>query len=144
MKFERILVPIDFSDQSRLALRAADELATSYGATLKLLHVHAIVGVAVMDFTYIERPQDVVRVVEAAEAQLRGWAQELQTPQSRLQVEVATGDPVLEIVRRTEEVDLTVLSTHGRTGLTRLLIGSVAERVVRGSHSSVLVVRAKA
>ncbi len=144
MKFERILVPIDFSDQSRMALRAADELATSYGATLKLLHVHAIVGVAVMDFTYIERPQDVVRVVEAAEAQLRGWAQELQTPQSRLQVEVATGDPVLEIVRRTEEVDLTVLSTHGRTGLTRLLIGSVAERVVRGSHSSVLVVRAKA
>ncbi len=144
MKFERILVPIDFSDQSRMALRAADELATSYGATLKLLHVHPIVGVAVMDFTYIERPQDVVRVVEAAEAQLRGWAQELQTPQSRLQVEVATGDPVLEIVRRTEDVDLTVLSTHGRTGLTRLLIGSVAERVVRGSHSSVLVVRAKA
>ncbi len=144
MKFERILVPIDFSDQSRIALRAADELAMSYGATLKLLHVHAIVGVAVMDFTYIERPQDVVRVVEAAEAQLRGWAQDLATPQSRLQVEVATGDPVLEIVRRTEEVDLTVLSTHGRTGLTRLLIGSVAERVVRGSHSSVLVVRAKA
>ncbi len=144
MKFERVLVPIDFSDQSRVALRAADELASTYGATLKMLHVHAIVGVAVMDFTYIERPQDVVRVVEAAEAQLRAWAQDLSTPQGRVQIEVATGDPVLEIVRRTEDADLTVLSTHGRTGLTRLLIGSVAERVVRGAHCSVLVVRSKA
>jgi nucleotide-binding universal stress UspA family protein len=141
MKFERVLVPIDFSDQSRLALRAADELAQSYGATLTLLHVHSIVGVAVLDFTYVERPQDVARVTEAAEGQLLAWAADLRTPKPSVTIEVVTGDPVSEIVRRTEAHDLVVMSTHGRSGLTRFLMGSVAERVVRGAHSSVLVVR---
>ena len=143
MRFERILVPIDFSDQCRMALRAADELAQSYEATITMLHVHGIAGVTVLDFTYVERPQDIAAMTDAAERQLMSWASELQTPKERVTVDVVTGDPVTEIVRATETHDLTVMSTHGRTGLTRLMIGSVAERVVRGAHHSVLVVRPK-
>ena len=143
MKFERILVPIDFSDQSRAALRAADELAQSYGATLTLLHVHGIAGVTVLDFTYVERPQDIAAMTDAAERQLHSWAAELGTDKGAITIDVVTGDPVTEIVRASETHDLVVMSTHGRTGLTRLLIGSVAERVVRGAHGSVLVVRPK-
>ena len=141
MKFAHVLVPIDFSDQARRALRAADELCQSYGANLTLLHVHTIVGVAVLDFTYIERPQDVVRITEAAEGQLRTWADDLGTPKDKIHISVTTGDPVNEVVRLSEEHDLIVMSTHGRSGLTRFLMGSVAERVVRGAHCSVLVVR---
>lgn len=141
MKFEHVLVPIDFSEQARRALRAADELCQSYNATLTLLHVHAIVGVAVLDFTYVERPQDIVRITEAAEVQLRSWTTDLKTPKDQVKVEVMTGDPVTEIVRLSESHDLIVMSTHGRNGLTRFLMGSVVERVVRGAHSSVLVVR---
>lgn len=143
MKIENVLVPIDFSDQSRAALRAADELASMWEARLTLLHVHAIVGVAVLDFTYIERPQDLVRVTEAAEAQLRKWTEGLRRPPEMLNIEVVTGDPVTEIVRHSEHHDLVVMSTHGRSGLTHFLMGSVAERVVRGAHCSVLVVREK-
>jgi len=141
MKLDRVLVPIDFSDQSRNALHNADELVHDRGGQLTLLHVHSIVGVAVLDFTYVERPQDMARITEAAEAHLKQWAAELKTPRARVQIEVATGEPVSEIVRHTEGCDLAVLGTHGRNGLTRFLMGSVAERVVRGAHCSVLIVR---
>jgi len=141
MKFEHVLVPIDFSEQARRALRAADELCQSYDATITLLHVHTIVGVAVLDFTYVERPQDIVRITEAAEVQLRAWAADLKTAKDRVKIEVMTGEPVTEIVRLSESHDLVVMSTHGRSGLTRFLMGSVVERVVRGAHCSVLVIR---
>ena len=144
MKFEHILVPIDFSDQSRQALQAARELCQSYNATLTLLHVHAIVSVAVLDFTYVEAPEELVRVTEAAENHLREWAKDLDLPAGTVDIKVATGDPVTEIVHCTVQHDLIVMSTHGRSGLTRFLMGSVAERVVRGAHCSVLIVRAKA
>ena len=141
MKLERILVPIDFSEQSQRALQAADELAQVRGSHLTLLHVHSIVGVAVLDFTYVERPQDLARITEAAEVQLGQWAQALKAPAEHVHIEVATGDPVTEIVRHTESHDLAVMGTHGRTGLTHFLMGSVAERVVRGARCSVLIVR---
>jgi nucleotide-binding universal stress UspA family protein len=144
MKLQHILVPVDFSDQSRAALHAADELAKGCDGQLTLLHVHSIVGVAVLDFTYVERPQDLARITEAAETQLRAWAQGLATAASAIKIEVATGDPVTEIVQRSEHHDMVAMGTHGRSGLTRFLMGSVAERVVRGAHCSVLVVRPKA
>ncbi|MBN1962019.1 MAG: universal stress protein [Deltaproteobacteria bacterium] len=141
MKFEHVLVPIDFSEQSRRALRAADELCQSYNATLTLLHVHAIVGVAVLDFTYVEQPQEIVRITEAAEEQLQSLVAELQTPKDSIKIEVLTGDPVDEMIKLSQEHDLMVMSTHGRSGITRFLMGSVVERVVRGAHCSVLVIR---
>jgi len=141
MQLKHILVPIDFSEQSARALRDADELASTREGDLTLLHVHPISMVAVMDFTYVEAPADVARLTEAAEAHLRQRASDLKTPAARVTVEVVTGDPVTEIIRRSESFDLIVMGTHGRTALSRLLMGSVAERVVRGAHCSVMVVR---
>lgn len=141
MKITRVLAPIDFSEQSRAALREADELAAARGADLILLHVHQIVEVAVLDFTYVERPEAVAEVCDAAEAELRRWSEDLQTPPERIKVQVATGSPVVEIVRATKECDIAVLATHGRTGLSHFLMGSVSERVIQGARCSVLVVK---
>ncbi len=135
------MAPIDFSEQSRAALREADELAAERGAELLLLHVHQIVEVAVLDFTYVERPEAVGEVCDAAEAELRRWSADLRTPAERILVRVATGSPVDEIVRATRECDLVVMATHGRTGLSHFLMGSVSERVVQGAACTVLVVK---
>lgn len=141
---QRILVPVDFSEQSMNSLQVASEFAKAFDAKLTLLHVHSIIGVAVLDFTYVERPQDLARITEAAEKQLDQAAAKLNIPDDKLKVEVVTGDPVTEIVRHTSQHDLVIMSTHGHSGLTRFLMGSVSERVVRGAHCSVLVVRSQA
>lgn len=143
MHIQRILVPIDFSEQSHHALREADGLAKANGARLTLLHVHPIVEVAVLDFTYVQPPEKVAEICDAAEAKMRGWASELATPTTHISVEVATGAPVTEIVEHSGHHDLVVMATHGRTGMRHFLMGSVAERVVQGAQCSVLVVKVK-
>lgn len=141
MKMERILVPIDFSDFSRAALRAADDLAASRDAELQLLHVYPLMTVAVLEFSYVEPPAEIVHATSAAQTELERWSRELRTPANRIRIDVTTGDPVAELIKRSESVDLLVMATHGRSGMSRFLLGSVTERVVRAAHCSVLVVR---
>ncbi len=138
---QRILVAVDFSEPSRLALAEADRLANESGAYLTLLHVHQIVEMAFLDFTYVERPEEVARVTDAAEGHLREWAAALATPPQRRQLVVTTGSPTEEIIHASERYDLVVMGTHGRGRLGHFLMGSVAERVVRGAHCSVLIVK---
>ncbi len=138
----RIAAAIDFSPQSRLALAAADELALRFGSTLQLVHVHAVVDVAVYDFAVIEQPAELARETERAEATLRDWAHELKTPPSRVEIAVIAGPPLGELLRLSEHVDLMVVGTHGRKGISHFLLGSVAERVARGARCSVLIVKA--
>lgn len=143
MKLNRVLVPIDFSERSRAALLEADALAAAQGAQLTLLHVHPVVEVAIMDFTYVQPPEKIAEVVQAADRHLREWAQSLQTPSERLEISVTTGGPAIEIVELSRQYDLVVMATHGRTGVSHFLMGSVTERVVQGAHCSVLIIKQK-
>ncbi|HWE35988.1 MAG TPA: universal stress protein [Isosphaeraceae bacterium] len=138
LPIKTILVPTDFSESSEHALRMACALARDYEARLVLLHVAPppIVGgtlaVPVDPRYYREALDEALAKVEPAE--LRG----------RVERHLREGDAAAEVLRMAEEkeCDLIVMGSHGRRMLGRLLLGSVAEMVMRGSPCPVLVVRA--
>lgn len=141
MQPREILVPIDFSAPSPNALQEAAAIAHQYDAELTLLHVHQIEAIAFMDFTYVESPEKVAELTELAEKELQALVDALPDPKPRYRIRVLTGRPVDEIVNLSEAYDLIVMPTHGRTGLNHFLMGSVAERVVKGARCSVLIVK---
>lgn len=137
----RILVPIDFSEASELAVQHGKEIAMTYGAEIDLLHVveepfyPPAYGPDVTEFPTRD-------VVERVEKQLADMARD-DIGYEHVMVEATTGYPSSEILDYVDEndVDLIVLATHGRTGLDHILLGSVAERVLRRSPKPVFVVK---
>jgi len=143
MDIRHILAPTDFSDYSKKALSDAFELAQIFGAKLSLLHVlepSPYLGEFTLPTMGEELLGDLERQASAALAQLLPDAQEAKVEVTRA---VAIGSPSQTIVEtaEAEHVDLIVMATHGRTGLSHLLIGSVAERVVRTAPCPVLTIR---
>jgi nucleotide-binding universal stress UspA family protein len=135
-----VLHPTDFSDASEPALRVARSLARDRGARLILLHVvplTALVG---------ETASDLVEESRAYRDALERLRARLDRPDLKEPVEtrLAWGDAAAEIVRAAAEFGcgLVVMGTHGRTGLGRLLMGSVAESVLRAADCPVLAVKA--
>lgn len=144
MKIRKLLCPIDFSPASREALEEAVDLARQHQAELTVVHVLAPVPVgvpeALIDPSYVQRLYDDVA------GELAVWKQQAETmgaPAVKARrLDGTPWDAVVETARA-EGHDLIVMSTHGRTGLSHALIGSVAETVVRHAPCSVLVVRPK-
>jgi nucleotide-binding universal stress UspA family protein/quercetin dioxygenase-like cupin family protein len=138
---QTILHPTDLSASSRHAFQLACTLAKDYQARLILFHViPAPVGCIL--------PEPAPNPLQAAEAQesLRRWHFAWPEPldlEVRVEHRVAEGDASQEVLRlaKAERCDLIVMGTHGRTGLSRLLDGSVAEEVVRKAACPVLAVR---
>ena len=133
-----ILHPTDFSERSQDAFGLACALARDYGARLIVLHVADVPTVAYGEGIVPPNPEE---SRAAAQEQL----DRLRVPRADVRAErrLEQGDPVTEILRVAREAgaDLIVLGTHGRTGLGRLLMGSVAEQVVRRAACPVLTVR---
>jgi nucleotide-binding universal stress UspA family protein len=138
---DRILVPTDFSDHARQAIRYACELARRFECELHLLNV---VQPLTTNVSYGGPIPDVLLHPEQpAQAELDKLSEPGLEQISKVERTVRTGPPFLEIVRyaRERDIDLIVMGTHGRTGLVHALIGSVAEKVVRKSPCPVLTVR---
>lgn len=133
-----ILHATDFSTQSRTALGLARSLARDHGARLILLHVapdpvdEGMLATVPMDPRYYHE------ALEELRAPLDG--PDLKVP---IEVRLRYGDPADEVLQEVEEFpcDLLVLGTHGRSGLSRLLMGSVAESVMRRATIPVLTVK---
>ena len=129
----RILYATDFSHYSNLAYFHAVALAEYHGARLIIVHVHMPGRAALPDGGADER------------AYWRGQLEQIRpvNPDIPVQHVLLEGDPAEEIMRYAGDagVDLIVMGTHGRTGVERLLMGSVAEKVMRGAGCSVLVVK---
>ena len=140
--YDRILVPTDGSDGVERAVRHAVDLAVRHGATVHALYVVNSASYAGMpmesswegiDELLRSDAEDAVSLVEAV-------GDDHDIP---VETTVVDGSPSAEIVRYAEDADcdLVVMGTHGRGGIDRLLLGSVAEKVVRASSVPVLTVR---
>ena len=141
-----ILVPTDFSAASRDALDCARELAAALGARLHVLHViEQTVAPNVYTELYVPPPSEYFESLEAAAmAQLEAWVPADDKVPFRVTLAVGLGAAAEEILRRIDEnpkIDLVVMATHGRHGVARLVLGSVAERVVRGARCPVVTVK---
>ena len=142
LKFERILVPVDFSEHSMKALHKALEFGRAFGAELILVHIveqiiypgdWSYAPLAMSDFA-AERREIVAAKLKALAADSGVRATEI----------VRLGRAWQEIVEIAKErrADLVVVATHGYTGLRHVLMGSVAEKIVRHAPCAVLTVRA--
>ena len=137
-RIRKILVPVDFSEGSKKALAYAVCFARQFDAELALLHV-------VQPYPLMpEMPQVDIETVEDARKELKLLRLTLGDAAKATSL-VRTGTPHNEIARVAQELgaDLIIIGTHGHTGLTRVLLGSTAERVVRHAACPVLVVREK-
>ncbi len=144
MRIVNILCPVDFSEPSREALHYAVDLAVQFGARLTLLNVYQIPGYALPEGVVIATPDVLTELVDSIEKQLDRWAEMARTQGAHdVRVRSELGTPHTEIDRVAKEAghDLIVIGTHGRTGLKHVLLGSVAERVVRTAPCPVLTVR---
>lgn len=139
---KRILVPIDFSDCSKKALRYALPLARQHQAALTLLHVvEPAYGVG--EYGVLETAELEASLRAGGEKELGKVAAEAALAQVPSDILVRIGSPAGAIVEVADELtaDLIVISTHGRTGLKHALLGSVAEHVVQRAPCPVFVVR---
>ena len=141
MKLRKILLPTDFTSHSEGAVGYAAGLARSFGASLLLLHVIEPFTYSVSDTVQVTDHYAALRTI--AEPMMKNMVDALGKKGFKAKGLIVKGTPYLEIVKkaRKEGADIIVLATHGRSGLHRLFIGSVAERVVRLAHCPVLTVR---
>ncbi|HEY3821497.1 MAG TPA: universal stress protein [Polyangiaceae bacterium] len=142
--FRRILVPIDFTEVSTHALDWAIELAASVGASITVLHSYAIPVVGFPDGALIPTPQIATSMADAARKALDAAVAARRGGPVELDTLLREGEAWEAIVTAADEIDadLIVVGTHGRHGLARALLGSVAEHVVRTSHRPVLTLSA--
>jgi nucleotide-binding universal stress UspA family protein len=140
--FKHILVPTDFHEASAAALDLAVAMAQAFDAKVTLLHVWEVPVYPYMDFML--NSSLISQVENAAVKGLAQGLEALQKRQPNAQSKLKTGLPwqgVLEAINELQ-ADLVIMGTHGRRGLSRLTLGSVAERVVRMSPVPVLTVHA--
>jgi len=138
-----ILVPVDFSSCSREGLRYAIAFANEFGAKIILLHatyvgyVYSCEGTAIYDIAGLQKAAR-----KAAERRMRDLVRSLDFGAVKFETAFTDGSPVIDTCEfaKNHDVDLIITSTHGFTGFTHVLIGSVAEQVVRHAPCSVLVV----
>ncbi len=144
MKWQEIIAPVDFSEMSRKSAQMARNLARADGARLVLLNVLAESPPPLLPDVAGFHYGDLVEALQRrAETELKEFFPEEEREGVEVDFEVAIGAPHHEIVRVAEEREagLIVLGTHGRTGALHLLLGSVAEKVVRLASCPVLVVK---
>jgi universal stress protein A len=146
MNFQKILVPVDFSEHSLAALHAAGNLAQLIGASLTLVYVQPPNLIMQGDVGPFVVPPVILPIDPE---QRKGLQQELEAAATKVPAGVTVttrmeeGHPwptICDVAKETQS-DLVVIASHGYTGLKRMLLGSTAEQVVRHAHCPVLVVK---
>lgn len=144
IKLDQILHATDFSEPSKIALEYARTLASRFDSHLHVVHVHqSVAAAAMMSPGGVIPPHVEEDDRRQAEEMLTGTEVGEYVPSERVSRSLLLGTPFAEIIRfaREHDVDLIVLGTHGRSGLKHLIMGSVAEKVVREAPCPVLTVR---
>jgi nucleotide-binding universal stress UspA family protein len=131
MKKLRILVPTDLSETSNLAFQSAKDMANETGATITPM------------YAYSKTRYDGADAFSNAEIDLKKVASQFLTDKQIEKFIVSNQNPVDAIIDNGKDYDLILMSSHGKHGFNRLLLGSVTEKVVRLSHTPVLIVKGK-
>jgi nucleotide-binding universal stress UspA family protein len=141
MSFKKILVPTDGSEYTKAAIRQAVELAKLSGAELTALYVldQTVLTNMPMDTAVMNVYKTLEKEGQEAVDYVLNTAKEAGV---KAEVSVKEGTPVKVILEESPKYDVIVMGTLGRTGMSKLLMGSVAERVVRAAACPVMVVRA--
>ncbi|MFQ5895350.1 MAG: universal stress protein [Nitrospinota bacterium] len=151
LKVRKILVPVDFSEYSKEALAVAADVARDYGAQLLVLHVMAEPESSVPYEVYVDWGRVKSDIRADSERMLVGMMREVFGPGERKELEsepttlIRWGEPgrgILDVARE-EKADLIIMATHGRTGLSRVFMGSVTESVLRRAPCPTLVIRSR-
>jgi nucleotide-binding universal stress UspA family protein len=138
MKIRKILHPTDFSPLSKPAFEMACSLARDYGAELVICHVCPPAVMAAGEGMLIERSAE---ETEQAEAELEAvQPADILIPVSHRLLQGGAADEIVRLARASK-IDLIVMGTHGRSGFGRLLMGSVAEAVMRKAPCPVLTLK---
>lgn len=138
---KKILVPIDFSGSSRKACEVGVELAETFRVPLILLHVVPETNINYSGGPYVPTPEFTQAIEQSARSALHDEAQRFQGRGIAIETVLKIGRAWEEIIEAAKgDVGLVVIGTHGRRGLPRAILGSVAEKVVRLSSVPVLTV----
>lgn len=144
-EYERILVPVDFTSHAAEAIRRAVDLAQHYSASLTLIYVYEPLDYSLPEGYALYTPEQAGVLMEEFKERLRKMVHELEAlGMTGVESHVLHGSAAIEIVdfARAQNFDLIIMGTHGRQGLSHLLMGSLAERVLRTAHCPVLTVKA--
>ncbi len=141
---KKILAPTDFSELSLKAVEEAADLGNLLGAEVHVLHVCPLLAYALAPDVVPDDPEFERRLKERLAARLEQTAASLRARGGEIHTLLVDGNPGREIAEVAAErgFDLVVMGTHGRTGLSRWTLGSVAERTVRACSVPVLTLRA--
>jgi len=157
--FKRLLVPLDGSRFGSRAIRYASEIARQFGGEVVLLQViprptpiPATTGISpvmespagaeiAMQVALLDEKRETTR----GKRYLSNKARKIRSQNIKSSYQVMVGDPAQSIMEfaKIESIDLVVMTTHGKSGIKRAILGSVADRVIRDSGKPVLVVRPK-
>lgn len=142
--WKKVLCPVDFSDPARVGLHTAVGLAREFDGELIIFHAFQLPAYSFPEGSTLFTPKMLRDLQMSVDRGLEEWkahAEELGAP--RVRAESALGFPAAEIADFAvkNKVDAIVMSTHGRTGLTHAVMGSVAEKVVRRASCPVVTVR---
>lgn len=140
---KNILVPIDFSDYSKNALKYAVQFAKQFSAKIFLVYVvEPMIYPADFSMGQVAIPSTDIDLNKRAEEELNNLAGTID-PSVKAETVIKTGKPFVEINETAQEknIDLIIIATHGHTGVEHLLFGSTAEKVVRKAPCPVLTLR---
>ena len=141
---KKILVPIDFSDYSRKALKYSVEFAEQFNSEITLVYViEPIVYPADLSLDQMILPTPPIDFTKKSKTELEELAKEIIGEKLNYNIVIKTGKPFMEIIETAREIDadLIIIATHGHTGVEHLLFGSTAEKVVRKAPCPVLTLR---
>ena len=141
--FKNILFPIDFSECSEKVFPFALEMAQKFDAKLRLLFVARDISyLSTVDVAWELLRNTVAEVARAGENRMEAFCDKQLSDFPNYESKVVTGDPAEEIVKFADKqgIDLIVMGTHGRKGLDRTLMGSVADHVIKNASAPVFTI----
>ena len=140
----KVMVPIDFSDYSKNALRYAAQFVKQFKAKMFLVYVvEPMIYPADFSMGQVAIPSTDIDMQKRGEEELQNLAKNFIDPNIEVETIIKTGKPFVEIIETASEkdIDLIIMATHGHTGVEHLLFGSTAEKVVRKAPCPVMTLR---